>query len=116
VIIGIGVDVVDVSRFAATIDRVPRLVERLFAPQERDMPVQSLAARFAAKEAIAKALGSPGGLRWHDAVILRAPGRRPEVHVSGTVAHVASEQGIKVFHVSLSHDGPIATAMIVAEG
>lgn len=75
-IIGIGVDVVDVSRFAATIDRVPRLVERLFAPQERDMPVQSLAARFAAKEAIAKALGSPGGLRWHDAVILRAPGRR----------------------------------------
>lgn len=114
-IIGVGIDVVDVERFRATVQRTPRLVEKLFAPQERDMPVESLAARFAAKEAIAKALGSPGGMAWHDAVIPRNPGSRPVVETTGTVAAVAAEQGVRVFHVSLSHDGPIATAMVVAE-
>jgi len=115
-IIGVGIDVVDLARFRDTVARTPRLVERLFHPDERDMPVESLAARFAAKEAVVKALGAPGGLRWHDAVIRRRVGHRPIVEISGTVAAVAAEQGVRVFHLSLSHDGPVATAMVIAEG
>ena len=62
-VVGVGIDVVDVTRFLLALDRAPRLRERLFTPAERDLPPNSLAARFAAKEAIAKALGSPGGMR-----------------------------------------------------
>lgn len=115
-IIGVGIDVVDLERFRATVERTPRLVEKLFHPDERDMPIESLAARFAAKEAIVKALGSPGGLMWHDAIIRRVTGARPVVEVVGTVAEAAAEQGVRRFHLSLSHDGPVATAMVVAEG
>ena len=57
-IIGVGIDVVDIGRFGATLERTPALRERLFTPEERDLPLQSLAARFAAKEAVAKALGA----------------------------------------------------------
>lgn len=60
-IIGVGVDVVDVDRFMETLDRTPRLREKLFTPAERDLPPASIAARFAAKEAIAKALAPPAG-------------------------------------------------------
>ena len=59
----IGVDIVDVGRFAATLGANARLAGRLFTPAERGLPARSLAARFAAKEAVAKALGAPGGLR-----------------------------------------------------
>ena len=58
-IIGVGIDVVDIDRFGQTLERTPRLRERLFTPAERELPLQSLAARFAAKEAAAKALGAP---------------------------------------------------------
>ena len=58
-VVGVGIDVVDVTRFLLALDRAPRLRERLFTEAERDLPPNSLAARFAAKEAIAKALGSP---------------------------------------------------------
>ena len=61
-IIGVGIDVVDIARFGATLERTPQLLERLFTPAERELPLQSLAARFAAKEAVAKALGAPGGM------------------------------------------------------
>ena len=63
-IIGIGIDVADISRFAAALERTPSMRERLFTPAERELHIQSLAARFAAKEAIAKALGAPGNLEW----------------------------------------------------
>ncbi|WP_435299425.1 holo-ACP synthase [Timonella sp. A28] len=115
-IVGIGVDVVDIERFRRTIERTPRLRDKLFTEPERDMPIESLAARFAAKEAIAKALGSPGGMLWHDVTIRRATGQRPTIEAEGTVAATASDLGVRVFHLSLSHDGPVATAMVVAEG
>lgn len=110
-----GVDVVDVARFAATLARVPRLAERVFTEAERDLPVQSLAARFAAKEAVAKALGAPGDLRWHDCTITRGARGAPGVVTSGTVAARAAALGITRWHLSLSHDGGVAMAMVVAE-
>lgn len=114
-IVGVGIDVVDVARFLATLDRAPRLVEKLFTPRERDVPPTSLAARFAAKEAIAKALGAPGTMHWHDATVLRVAGARPEVEIRGTVAARAAELGVDRFHLSLSHDAGIASAVAIAE-
>ena len=66
-IVGVGIDVVDVARFVAVLERAPALRDRLFTAEERELPAASLAARFAVKEAVAKALYSPGGMRWHDA-------------------------------------------------
>ncbi|MCB7136736.1 holo-ACP synthase [Cellulosimicrobium marinum] len=115
-IIGVGIDVVDVARFMETVERTPRLRDRLFTEAERDLPPASLAARFAAKEAIAKALGAPGGMHWHDATVHRVVGGPPEVEVTGTVAARAEELGVRAFHLSISHDAGIASAMVVAEG
>ncbi len=111
----IGVDVAEVARLAAALERVPRLRERLFTPGERDLPVRSLAARFAAKEAVAKALGSPGGMSWQDCEVVRDDTGAPRLVVRGTVAAAAAARGISVWHLSLSHDGPVAVAMVVAE-
>ena len=85
-IVGVGIDVVDVQRLVAALHRSPRLRERLFVPDERSMPETSLAARFATKEALAKALGAPMGLHWHDAVVRRVAGTQPVIEVKGTVA------------------------------
>ena len=114
-IIGVGIDVVDVARFTATLERVPALRTRLFTPAERQLPPASLAARFAAKEAIAKSLGAPAGMSWQDATIRRAPGAQPEVEVTGTVAVVAAALGVDRFHLSISHDAGIASAVVIAE-
>ncbi len=116
VIVGVGIDVVDVARFVATLERAPGLRTRLFTAAERDLPAQSLAARFAAKEAIAKALGAPGGLSWQDCTVTRVSGGAPVVQIIGTVAARAEELGVRSWHLSLSHDAGIASAVAVAEG
>ncbi len=85
-IIGIGIDVCDVERFAESVRRTPRMVDRLFTAAEAERPVASQAARFAAKEALAKALGAPAGLSWHDAEVVTDERGRPEFKVTGTVA------------------------------
>ena len=72
-IVGVGIDVVELARFEEAIERTEGLASRLFTEGERRLPVRSLAARFAAKEALAKALGAPRGLLWTDAA--RAAGR-----------------------------------------
>lgn len=115
-IIGIGVDVVQVSRFAAQLDRAPALRDRLFTPAERGLHIRSLAARFAAKEAVAKALGAPAGMNWQDCAVLTDATGAPRIQVQGTVAAVAEAKGVRCWHLSLSHDGDIATGMVVAEG
>jgi holo-[acyl-carrier protein] synthase len=115
VIIGVGIDVVDVARFQATLERTPALLERLFTPAERTLRINSLAARFAAKEAVAKALGAPGDLHWHDAEVGNEPSGRPVLSVTGTVAARAAELGVARWHLSLSHDAGIASAIVVAE-
>ncbi|OJV60679.1 MAG: holo-ACP synthase [Cellulomonas sp. 73-145] len=114
-IVGVGIDVVDVQRLVEALHRSPRLRERLFVADERSMPETSLAARFATKEALAKALGAPAGMHWHDAVVRRVAGAQPVIEVTGTVAARAAELGITRFHVSISHDAGIAAAVVVAE-
>jgi holo-[acyl-carrier protein] synthase len=116
VIIGVGIDVVDVERFGDTLDRTPALRERLFTDQEAGLQVASLAARFAAKEALAKALGAPGGLLWTDAEVHTDDTGRPWLRVRGTVAARAAELGVGSTHLSLSHDAGIASAVVVLEG
>jgi holo-[acyl-carrier protein] synthase len=121
VIVGVGIDVVAVSRFAQALDRTPALAERAFTPAERVTPAgrprsaESLAARFAAKEAVAKALGAPGNLRWHDAEVIVVGAGKPVLAVRGTVAARAREMGVTGWHLSLSHDAGIASAVVIAE-
>lgn len=115
-------DVVLVERFSKALNRTPLLADRLFTESERRTPSgnprspESLAARFAAKEAVAKALGVPGGLLWRDCEVVTDTDGRPWLTVAGTVAAAANEQSIARWHLSLSHDGGIASAMVVAEG
>jgi holo-[acyl-carrier protein] synthase len=116
VILGIGVDVVDIARFEAALERTPGLRGRLFTEAERELPVWSLAARFAAKEAVAKALGGPKGLAHLEAEVRRDESGRPELHVTGRAAEVAYGLGVKRWHLSLSHDAGVAVAYVIAEG
>ncbi|MCU0264679.1 MAG: holo-ACP synthase [Actinomycetia bacterium] len=115
-IVAVGIDVVDVARFGRVLERRPGLVPRLFTAAERDLPLASLAARFAAKEAVAKALGAPEGLAWHDCEVCRDRSGRPRLELRGTVAAAAAAQGVERWHLSLSHDAGVASAMVVAEG
>jgi holo-[acyl-carrier protein] synthase len=115
VIVGIGIDVVDVERFAQTLERTPALRDRLFTPAEAALPLASLAARFAAKEALAKALGAPAGLQWHDCEVVKDPDGRPVFQLHRTVHARAIALRAHTIHLSLSHDAGIASAMVVAE-
>ena len=115
-IVGVGIDVVGIDRFADALARTPSLAVRLFTDGERGLPPRSLAARFAAKEALAKALGAPRGLLWTDAEIVTGPGGQPRLAVSGTVATAAARCGVTGWHLSLSHDAGLASAVVIAEG
>lgn len=121
-IVGVGIDVVPVERFAATVLRTPTMVARLFTAAEQrtgsgaPRSAESLAARFAAKEALAKALGAGGGMLWTDAEVVLDDAGRPSLVVTGTVRERADSLGVTRLHVSLSHDGGIASATVVAEG
>ncbi|MFG2601793.1 holo-ACP synthase [Streptomyces sp. NPDC048462] len=121
-IIGVGIDVAEIERFDTAIRRTPNLAQRLFLESELMLPdgerrgVASLAARFAAKEALAKALGAPGGLLWTDAEVYVEESGQPRLRVSGTVAARAAELGVRQWHVSLSHDAGVASAVVIAEG
>lgn len=114
---GVGIDLVDVNRFATSLERTPRLAERLFTDAERaGRDINSLAARFAAKEAVAKALGAPGDLEWHDALISSDSSGQPRLTVAGTVAARAAELGITSWEISLSHDAGCAIAIVIGQG
>jgi holo-[acyl-carrier protein] synthase len=114
-IVGVGIDVAEIDRFSRALRRTPALADRLFTERERGLPVRSLAARFAAKEALAKALGAPNGLLWTDAEVVTDADGKPSLEVTGTIAATAREAGITRWHLSLSHDGGIATAIVIAE-
>ena len=120
-IIGVGIDVAEIGRFAAALERTPQLADRLFVAAELCLPsgerrgAASLAARFAAKEALAKALGAPRGLQWTDAEVVQADSGQPSLRVTGTVAARAAELGVARWHVSLSHDAGVASAVVIAE-
>lgn len=114
-IVGIGIDVCDIARFERVLMRTPALRRRLFTEVERELSMSSLAARFAAKEALAKALGATPGLRWTDVTIRRDDGQAPRLELTGTIAARAAELGITHWHVSLSHDGGLASAIVIGE-
>ncbi|MBU2074719.1 MAG: holo-ACP synthase [Actinobacteria bacterium] len=114
-VIGVGIDVCDIERFGLSLERTPGLRDRLFTPDEATRPLASLAARFAAKEALAKALGAPVGMSWHDAEIVSEPTGRPRFEVRGTVADQVRACGATSVHVSLSHDAGVASAVVVLE-
>jgi holo-[acyl-carrier protein] synthase len=113
---GVGIDLLDVGRFERALERRPRLAERLFTDAERDYaaararPAIHLAARFCAKEAVAKALGLTGW-SFRDVEVV-ATGAAPEIRLSGTVARRADELGVSA-RVSLTHTDTVAGAVAV---
>ena len=111
-IFGIGIDVVDIARFEESLVRTPTLKERLFKASELDRPIHSLAARFAAKEAIAKAMDSKENFHWQDVEIINLASGKPTFLLTGATADFL--RGKKV-HLTLSHDAGIASAMVVIE-
>lgn len=114
-ILGVGTDLVETARLEQAIARTPTLRERLFTPDERRLGMDSLAARFAAKEALAKALGVPSGLSWQDAEVLADDDGRPRIELRGSVAEAATELGAVRVHLALSHDGGFAQAFVILE-
>lgn len=114
-ILGIGVDTVDVERFEKTILKNQGLEKRLFTPAEQGQKLRSLAARFAAKEALIKALGGSFDLGWHDIEILPAGRNRPGFTETEKLLLLLNEKGAGMPHLSISHDGPSAVAFVVLE-
>jgi holo-[acyl-carrier protein] synthase len=114
-IVGIGVDVVDIDRFQQTLARTPKLLERLFAPSERLLRPRSLAARYAAKEALIKALGGSDGVHWTEIEVTPEASGRPWFTLTGSTAQVVVARGITAIHLSMSHDAGLAMAYVIAE-
>lgn len=114
-IVGIGVDTVDISRFEEHLERTPALRQRLFVADERELPMRSLAARFAAREALIKALGGSGELTWHDMVVAHGEDRAPMFVLSQALRSRLTQKGADRVHLSLTHDAGVATAFVVIE-
>jgi len=119
---GIGIDAVDVARFRAVLERRPAILGRVFTAGERDDtaggadPAPRLAARFAAKEAVFKALGvGLGGAGFHDVEVVRTESGAPRLSLHGRAAALAAAQGVARWHVSLTHTATVAVASVVAE-
>ncbi|RZI95006.1 MAG: holo-ACP synthase [Microbacterium sp.] len=96
-------------------ERTPKLMERLFSPAERTLRPHSLAARYAAKEALIKALGGSDGVHWIDIEIASEPSGRPVFALSGSTAATVAGRGIDTVHLSLTHDADVAVAYVIAE-
>ncbi|EPR76484.1 Holo-[acyl-carrier protein] synthase [Leifsonia rubra CMS 76R] len=119
-IVGIGVDVVDIARFERALQRTPTLTARLFAESEQlkegaPRPLRSLAGRFAAKEALIKALGDSTGVTWHDMRVVTDSRGNPSFELLNATRSIADRRGITSVHLSLSHDAGIAIAYVIAE-
>ena len=114
---GIGLDLLEIDRLAVALERRPRLAERLFTPAERAFaaergePARHLAARFCAKEAVAKALALTDG-DWHDVEVVGGGGAAPGLRLSGRARERADELGVDVA-ISLTHSKGMAGAVAV---
>lgn len=115
-IVGVGVDAVELSRFETKLSETPRLAERLFTEAERNSNLKSLAGKFAAKEALIKALAGVGGLEWHGMEIIKEASGKPAFSLTGRTAELVADAGVQNIHVSITHDGQMAVAFVVAEG
>lgn len=115
VVIGIGMDLVDVRELDKALRRTPALGPRLFLPSEIGRPIESLAGRFAAKEALAKALGG-GDLPWVEVEVPTLESGAPSFVLAGRVRERAESRGVTSIHLTITHDGAYAAAMVVLEG
>ena len=121
-IIGVGVDIADVERFAEHIERVPELLDRLLTPAEqlkkngRRRTPESLAARFSAKEALVKALQLPQIIPWHEAEVVSAFSGAPSFRLSGWVLEHFRKKGGQTVHLSITHDAGRTVTFVVVEG
>ncbi|HLI00710.1 MAG TPA: holo-ACP synthase [Acidimicrobiales bacterium] len=122
-LIGLGLDSVDIGRFAEVLARRPVLRERLFTAAEQayadtlSNPVPTLAGRFAVKEAVMKCLGvGLGAFDWGDVDVRRAASGRPLLTVSGRAAGLAAEQGVDGWQLSITHTATVASAVVAALG
>jgi holo-[acyl-carrier protein] synthase len=116
-VIGIGTDVLEVARMHSALDRTPTLLGRLFTEAEQAVRTPArLAARFAAKEAVAKALGTGmSGFGFRDIEVVGDEDGKPEVRLHGGAAVAARDRGVTRIHLSLSHTSTVAVANAVAE-
>lgn len=119
---GIGVDAVDIERFRTSLTRTPSMRERLFTAIELDYvapkldPVPSLAARFAAREAVMKAMGlGLGAFGFHEVWVERADSGVPSLQITGRALELAVNRGITSWHLSITHSDIIAMAYVIAE-
>lgn len=122
--IGLGTDLIEIERIAHSVERFGEaFLRRVYTPgeieycQRKKHAAESLAARFAAKEAGAKALGTgiSRGVGWREFEVRRQPGQRPELHLSGRAAEIAEALGIRRMSLSLTHSRGLSMAVVVAE-
>ena len=120
-IVGIGVDAVEIDRFRRSLERTPSMKSRLFTSEELDYvephddPTASLAARFAAREAVMKAMGvGLGAFEFHDVWVQRAESGQPALAVTGRAAQIATEHGVTDWHLSITHTASTAIAYVIA--
>jgi holo-[acyl-carrier protein] synthase len=122
-VVGVGVDLCDVARMRRVVDRTPGFVGRVFTDGEQDYcrqrrdPAEPFAARFAAKEAVLKAMGlGLGACAFREIEVVRAESGAPALALHGAAADLAAERGIGAWHVSLTHTATLAEALVVAVG
>ena len=125
-VIGLGTDLIEIARIERSLARFgSAFLERVYTPGEiaycqrkQKTAAESFAARFAAKEAGAKALGTgiSRGVSWREFEVVRLPGQRPELQLSGRAAAIAKEFGVTRLSLSLTHSREFALAVVVAEG
>jgi holo-[acyl-carrier protein] synthase len=120
-VLGVGIDLVDVDRFRRSLLRTPSMRERMFTEGERayaetaNDPTERYAARFAAKEAVMKAMGvGLGAFGFHDVEVLREEGGRPSLRVIGAAELLAVERGVQAWQISLTHTATSAGAVVMA--
>jgi holo-[acyl-carrier protein] synthase len=124
-VLGLGTDLIETGRLQETIDRFgQRFLERIFTEGEisycmrkKKNAAESFAARFAAKEAGAKALGTgiSHGVSWKEFEVRREPSGQPTLHLSGRAAELASAMGVRRIQLSLTHSREMALAVVVVE-
>jgi holo-[acyl-carrier protein] synthase len=121
-IIGVGIDVCSIDRMRRALERHgERFLNRICSPAEQDdmagkEPATALAGRFAVKEALSKVLDGARGVPWHDVEIRSLPSGRPRLELHRKARELAESYGANTWHVSLTHDGGIAAAVVILEG
>jgi holo-[acyl-carrier protein] synthase len=122
-VVGVGIDAVDLERFGRALERRTSLADRLFTAGElayaraATNPVPRLSTRFAAKEAVMKALGvGLGAFPFHSVEVVRVGLDAPGLVLSGAAEALARRSGVAHWHLSLTHTGDVALALVVAEG